>query len=195
MKYLKVYEDFDLDKFLEDPEGNIHDDNDPEIGPGDWITSYRGIGQVLEMPRSSSGLLKVQLVNSAKSIIQVPLEFATKIKKEEAEIASSRIPQTTKELEDISNDLDLYSESIGAYEDNPSINDPQSATEFLEEVLIKLIELKQKDPYTIYHKEYSSILMTFGNLVDVILHSTEDPGLIRRIKKIDDDFYQLSEQE
>ena len=139
MKYLKIYEDFDLDKFLEDPEGNIHDDNDPEIGPGDWITSYRGIGQVLEMPRSSSGLLKVQLVNSAKSIIQVPLEFATKIKKEEAEIASSRIPQTTKELEDISNDLDLYSESIGAYEDNPSINDPESATEFLEEVLIKLI--------------------------------------------------------
>jgi hypothetical protein len=145
------------------------------------------------MPRSSIGLLKVQLVNSAKSIIQVPLEIATKIKKEEAEIASSRIPQTTKELEDISNDLDLYSESIGAYEDNPSINDPESATEFLEEVLIKLIELKQKDPYTIYHKEYSSILMTFGNLVDVIISSTEDQGLIRKIKKIDDDFYQLSE--
>jgi hypothetical protein len=193
MKYLKVYEDFDLDKFLEDPEGNIHDDSDPEIGPGDWITSYRGIGQVLEMPRSSNGLVKVQLVNSAKSIVQVPLELATKIKKEEAEIASSRIPQTTKELEGISNDLDLYSESIGAYEDNPSINDPESATEFLEEVLIKLIELKQKDPYTIYHKEYSSILMTFGNLVDVIISSTEDQGLIRKIKKIDDDFYQLSE--
>jgi hypothetical protein len=193
MKYLKVYEDFDLDKFLEDPEGNIHDDRDPEIGPGDWVTSYRGIGQVLEMPRSSSGLLKVQLVNSAKSIVQVPLELATKIRKEEAEIASSRIPQTTKELEGISNDLDLYSESVGAYEDNPSINDPESATEFLEEVLIKLIELKQKDPYTIYHKEYSSILMTFGNLVDVIISSTEDQGLIRKIKKIDDDFYQLSE--
>jgi hypothetical protein len=193
MKYLKVYEDFDLDKFLEDPEGNIHDDNDPEIGPGDWITSYRGIGQVLEMPRSSSGLVKVQLVNSAKSIVQVPLELATKIKKEQAEIASSRIPQTTKELEGISDDLDLYSESIGAYEDNPSINDPESATEFLEEVLIKLIELKQKDPYTIYHKEYSSILMTFGNLVDVIISSTEDQSLIRKIKKIDDDFYQLSE--
>lgn len=193
MKYLKLYEDFDLDKFLEDPEGNIHDDEDPEIGPGDWITSYRGIGQVLEMPRSSSGLLKVQLVNSAKSVIQVPLELATKIKKEQAEIASSRIPETTKELEGISNDLDIYSESIGAYEDNPSINDPESASEFLEEVLIKLIELKQKDPYTIYHKEYSSVLITFGNLVDVITSSTDDQNLIRKVKKIDDDFYQLSE--
>lgn len=193
MKHIRIYEDFDLDKFLEDPEGNIHDDDDPEINPGDWITSYRGIGQVLEMPKSSNGLIKVQLVNSAKSIIQVPLELSTKIKKEEAEISLSRIPHTTKELEEISNDLDSYSEAIGAYEDDPSINDPESAVDFLEEVLIKLIELKQKDPYTIYHKEYSSVLITFGNLVDVITSSTDDQNLIRKVKKIDDDFYQLSE--
>ena len=193
MKHIKIYEEFDLDKFLEDPAGNIHDDSDPEISPGDWITSYRGIGQVLEMPKSSNGLIRVQLVNSAKSIVQVPLELATKIKKEEAQIASSRIPQTTKELEGISNDLDSYSEAIGAYEDNPGINDPESATDFLEEVLIKLIELKQKDSYTIYHKEYSSVIMTFGNLVDVIISSTDDNNLIRKVKKIDDDFYQLSE--
>lgn len=193
MKHIRIYEDFDLDKFLEDPEGNIHDDDDPEIGPGDFITSYRGIGQVLEMPKSSNGLIKVQLVNSSKSIVQVPLELSTKIKKEEAEIASSRTPQTTKELEEISNDLDSYSEAIGAYEDDPSINDPESAVDFLEEVLIKLIELKQKDSYTIYHKEYSSVLITFGNLVDVIMSSTDDQNLIRKVKKIDDDFYQLSE--
>lgn len=192
MKHIRIYEDFDLDKFLEDPEGNIHDDDDPEINPGDWITSYRGIGQVLEMPKSSNGLIKVQLVNSAKSIIQVPLELSTKIKKEEAEISLSRIPHTTKELEEISNDLDSYSEAIGAYEDD-RINDPESAVDFLEEVLIKLIELKQKDPYTIYHKEYSSVLITFGNLVDVITSSTDDQNLIRKVKKIDDDFYQLSE--
>ena len=193
MKHIKIYEEFDLDKFLEDPAGNIHDDSDPEISPGDWITSYRGIGQVLEMPKSSNGLIRVQLVNSAKSIVQVPLELAAKIKKEEAQIASSRIPQTTKELEGISNDLDSYSEAIGAYEDNPSINDPESATDFLEEVLIKLIELKQKDSYTIYHKEYSSVIMAFGNLIDVIISSTDDNNLIRKVKKIDDDFYQLSE--
>ena len=193
MKHIRIYEDFDLDKFLEDPEGNIHDDDDPEIGPGDFITSYRGIGQVLEMPKSSNGLIKVQLVNSSKSIVQVPLELSTKIKKEEAEIASSRTPQTTKELEEISNDLDSYSEAIGAYEYDPSINDPESAVDFLEEVLIKLIELKQKDSYTIYHKEYSSVLITFGNLVDVIMSSTDDQNLIRKVKKIDDDFYQLSE--
>lgn len=192
MKYLKLYEEFDLDKFLEDPEGNIHDDDDPEIGPGDWVTSYRGIGQVLEIPREGE-LIKVQLVDGPKSIVRIPLEMATKIKKEEAKIASSRIPETTKELGEIANDLEIYSETIGAYEDNPSINDPESAIEFLEEVLIKLIELKQKDPYTIYHKEYSTIIMNFGNLVDVIKDSTEDSLLIRKIEKIDDDFYQLSE--
>jgi hypothetical protein len=193
MKHLNLYEEFDLEKFLEDPEGNIHDDENPEIGLGDWVTSYRGIGQVLEMPKSPNGSIKVQLVNSAKSIVQVPLEMATKIKKEEAQMASSKIPETIKDLEEISNDLDSYSETIGAYEDNPNINDPESAVDFLEDVLIKLIELKQKDPYTIYHKEYSSILMIFGNLVDVIISSTADQNLIRKIKKIDDDFYQISE--
>jgi hypothetical protein len=193
MKHVKLYEEFDLDKFLEDPEGSIHDDRDPEIGPGDWITSYRGIGQVLEMPKVPNGTIKVQLANSAKSIAQVPLEMATKIKKEEAKIASDRVPETTKELGEISDDLDLYSETIGAYEDDPNINDPNSATDFLEDVLIKLIDLKKKDPYTIYHKEYSSILMSFANLVDVIISSTEDQNLISRVKKIDDDFYQLSE--
>lgn len=192
MKHLKVYEEFDLDKFLEDPEGNIHDDEDPEIGPGDWITSYRGIGQVLEMPTQEGGSLKVQLVDGPKSIIRVPMGMATKVKKEEAQLASSRVPETVKELEGISNDLEIYSETSGAYEDNPSINDPESASEFLEEVLIKLIELKQKDPYTIYHKEYASIMIIFANLIDVILSSTDDENLIRKIKKIDDEFYQLS---
>jgi len=193
MKHLKIYEDFDLDKFLEDPGGNIHDDNDPEIGPGDWVTSYRGIGQVLEMPKASNGIIKVQLVDSPKSIVRVPLELTMKIKKEEAEIAISRMPQTEKELDEISNGLNSYSEAIGAYEDNPAINDPESATDFLEEVLVELIGLKQKDPYTIYHKEYSSILMTFANLIDVIISSTDDNVLIRKVKKIDDDFYKLSE--
>lgn len=192
MKYLKVYEEFDLNKFLEDPEGNIHDNENPEIGPGDWVSSYRGIGQVLETPKEGESV-KIQLVDSPKSIVRVPLEMLSKIKKEEAEIASSKIPETTKELEEIANDLESYSESIGAYEDNPSIYDPESAIEFLEEILIKLIELKQKDPYTIYHKEYSIIVMNFGNLVDVIKDSTGDSFLIKRIEKIDDDFYQLSE--
>jgi hypothetical protein len=191
MKHLKIYEEFDLDKFLEDPEGNIHDDDNPEITPGDWITSYRGIGQVLEILPDET--LKVELIDSSKSKVRIPLSNATKIKKEEAEIAVSKIPETIKELEEISNNLETYSETIGAYEDVPSINDPESSIDFLEDILIKLIDLKKKDPYTIYHKEYSNIIIYFANLVDIIMDSTEDPNLKRKLEKIDNDFYQISE--
>jgi hypothetical protein len=191
MKHLKLYEEFDLDKFLEDPEGNIHDDDDPEIGIGDWVTSYRGIGQVMEI--LPDGLTKIQLVDTPRSIVKIPLENATKIKKEEADIAMSRIPETLKELKSIEKDLDVYSEAIGAYDGEPHLNDVESSIEFLEEVLIKVIELKQKDPYTIYHKEYSGIIMTFANLVDIAMHSTDDAELKKKLEKIDNDFYQISE--
>jgi hypothetical protein len=193
MRHLKVYEEFDLDKFLEDPSGNIHDDNDPEIGPGDWVTSYRGIGQVLEMPNENNGLIRVQLIDSSKSKVLIPLEKATKIKKEEADIAVDRIPETAKELGEISDEMEKYSESIDAYDSDSRINNPESAIEYLEDILIKLIELKSKDPYTVYHKEYSNIILLFGNLVHIITESTDDQDLIKRLNKIDDDFYELSE--
>ena len=50
MKYIKIYEDFDLDKFMQDPEAEFQKNEDnPEIEPGDYVTSYRGPGQVIDM--------------------------------------------------------------------------------------------------------------------------------------------------
>jgi hypothetical protein len=193
MKHLRIYEEFDLDKFLEDPSGNIHDDEDPEINPGDWVTSYRGIGQVLDMGRKEDGLVKVELVNSAKSIVKVPFDKLVKIKKEEADLAIFRIPQTTKELEKIGAEMENYSEAIDSYSEDFTMNDPESAIDFLEDILIKVIDLKKRDPYTIYHKEYAIIIMGFANLVDIIMDSTEDQNLIGRLEKIDNDFYEISE--
>lgn len=192
MKHLKIYEDFDLEKFLEDPSGNIHDDEDPEISPGDWITSYRGIGQVLEMPRKS-GLIKIQLINGPRSIISIPANLAVKIKKEEAELSLSRFPETVEELEKIYSEIQNYSESIGSYDGKPVVNNPESSIDFLEDILMRLIEIKSKDSYSIYHKEYSSILMSFGSLVDIIMSSTENRNLIEKLRKINDSLYKLSE--
>ena len=192
MKHLKIYEEFDLDKFLEDPSGNLHDDEDPEINPGDWVTSYRGIGQVLDLGEKENGFAKIQLVNSAKSIVKVPFDKLTKIKKEEAELAIERIPQTTKELDSIGKEIENYSESIDSYSDDNNINDPESAIDFLEDILIRIIDLKKRDSYTIYHKEYATIIIGFANLVDVIMESTEDQNLIDRLEKIDNDFYETS---
>jgi len=44
MRYLILFEDFDLDKFLSDPEDYFRD-NEDEISIGSYVNSYRGEGQ------------------------------------------------------------------------------------------------------------------------------------------------------
>jgi hypothetical protein len=191
MENLKIYEDFDLDKFMEDPYGNIHDDDSPEIEEGDYITSYRGIGQVLEI---GDPFLRVQLINPSKSIVKIPKENVSKIKKEEAELAIKRIPKTSEDIERIGNDIEYYLEKIGAYDsDDIHLNNPDSALEFLENVLVDAIGIVKKDPYATYHKEYSTLIFGFSTIEDAILNSTEDPRILNRLRKIKEDFLKISE--
>ena len=49
MKYIKLFEAFDLDKFLDDPNSQMGNPDSPEIEIGDWTKSYRGIGQVYDI--------------------------------------------------------------------------------------------------------------------------------------------------
>ena len=81
MKHVKLFEDFDLDKFMEDPESEFHDDSDPNIVEGDWVTSYRGPAKFLSL---SNGMAKVQLINGPASVVSVPYDALTNINKEEA---------------------------------------------------------------------------------------------------------------
>ena len=62
MKYIKIYEDFDLDKFMQDPEAEFQkNEENPEIEPGDYVTSYRGPGQVIDM---DDDFIKIELLIS-----------------------------------------------------------------------------------------------------------------------------------
>ena len=193
LSHVKMYENFDLDKFMEDPSGNIHDDDNPEIEIGDWTTSYRGVGQVMDLPKSGEGLATVQLVDSPKSIIKVPSDKLTKIKKEEAEKAINRIPDTVREIEKLSSEIEGYLEVIGAYEsDDIYLPDVDLAIELLEDMIIEIIDLKKKDPYLVYHKEYSSIIFGFSTLADAIKNSTEDRRILDRLQRIEDNFEDIS---
>jgi len=50
MKHVKLFEDFDLDRFLQDPDSEFAKNEDnPELEPGDWVESYRGPGQLLSI--------------------------------------------------------------------------------------------------------------------------------------------------
>jgi hypothetical protein len=191
MKNLKIYEDFDLDKFMEDPYGNIHDDDSPEIEVGDYITSYRGIGQVLSI---DDPFLRVQLISPSGSTVKIPIENSSKIKKEEAEIAIKNTPKTTEEIQKLEKDIEYYMEKIGAYEeDEVYLNNVDSAMEFLENMLVDTIGIVKKDPYATYHKEYSTLIFGFSAIEDAILNSTDDPRILNRLKKIKEDFLKISE--
>ena len=82
MKHIKIYEDFDLEKFLEDPNSEFHDDSNPEIEIGDWVTSYRGPGQLLSI---NNDIARVQLISGSSAIILVPFSALNKITKAEAD--------------------------------------------------------------------------------------------------------------
>ena len=50
MKHVKLFEDFDLDKFLQDPDAEFAKNEDsPELEPGDYVDTYRGHGQLLSI--------------------------------------------------------------------------------------------------------------------------------------------------
>lgn len=189
MKNIKLYEDFDVDKFIEDPFGNIHDDDSPDIEIGDFVTSYRGMGQVLDLPMEGRGLATLQLIDSSKSTIKVPVDKLVKVKKEEMELAIENMPDTIREIEKISEEIENYLEIIGAYEsDEVYIPDVDLAVEILEDILIEIMDLKKKDPYLIYHKEYSDIISGFAALSNAIQDSTEDLNILNRVKRIENSF-------
>lgn len=192
MKHIRLFEDFDLDKFLSDPNSQFHDDSDPVIVEGDWINSYRGPGQVVSI---SGDMTKVQLISGSQQIVTVPYESLTKISKSQAMEIYKRLPNTKKELEDILAQMREYSE-ISISDDNSGdpvfSGDPQKASEYMEDILVELIDLKNKDPYVPYYTNYGDIISTVSMLCDSILDSIEEPKLRDRIEFMQDKYYEIS---
>ena len=59
-------------------------------------------------------------------------------------------------------------------------------------MIIEIIDLKKKDPYLVYHKEYSYIIFGFSTLADAIKNSTEDRRILDRLQRIEDNFEDIS---
>ena len=88
---------------MEDPESQFHDDTDPNIIEGDWVTSYRGPAKVLSI---SGEMARVELINGPRSIVSVPFEFLTKITKEEALKLSRNKVDSKKELTTMNQEME-----------------------------------------------------------------------------------------
>ena len=170
LKYIKIYEDFDLDKFLEDPDSEFHDDSDPEIQEGDWVISYRGLGQVLSINGDTA---KVQLISGARAIFNVPVGMLTKTTKEEAIERAKNLPNTKKELSGMISELDkILSASVSIDDETGEemfTGSIDKSIEYLEDFLVEIISLRNKDPFCPYYTEYSSFISRVSEICFLIL--------------------------
>jgi hypothetical protein len=193
LKYVKLYEEFDLDAFMSNPEEYFHNDESDEIELGDYVTSYRGIGQVISM---DSDFIKVQLIDGPKSVVKVPSDMAKKIKKAEAMEIASKLPSTQNELRSLSDELANYIETISTTNDDDIetiSGNLESSVDYLEEILIDVISLTQKDTYTTYYREYADLVSGIASLAHSIIEKSADDSLKNRVDVILDKFYEISD--
>ena len=208
MKHVKLFEDFDLDKFMEDPESQFHDDSDPNIVEGDWVTSYRGPAKFLSL---TNGMAKVQLINGPGSVVSVPYDALTKINKEEALKMSRNMINAKEELDRMNSEMDsILKASIGEDDETGEeifIGNEERTIAYLEDFLVDLIDLKNKDTYAPYYTEYGKFTSQLATLCYLLLDhigrnidSSNNPSEIGRLKNlknkgevIQDKFFEISE--
>ena len=208
MKHIRIFEDFDLDKFMEDPESQFHDDSDPNIIEGDWVTSYRGPAKFLSL---SNGMAKVQLINGPGSVVSVPYDALTKINKEEALKMSRNMINAKEELDRMNSEMDsILKASIGEDEETGEeifIGNDEKTVSYLEDFLVDLIDLKNKDTYAPYYTEYGKFTSQLASLCYLLLDhigrnidSSNNSSEIERLKNlknkvevIQDKFFEISE--
>jgi hypothetical protein len=208
LKHIKVFEEFDLDKFMEDPESQFHDDSDPNIVEGDWVTSYRGPAKFLSL---SNGMAKVQLINGPGSVVSVPYDALTKIGKEEALKMSRNMIDAKKELDKMVSEMDaILFASVGEDEETGEeifTGNEEKTISYLEDFLVDLIDLKNKDTYAPYYTEYGKFTSQLATLCYLLLdhigkgidssNGTSETERLRNLKNkveiIQDKFFEISE--
>jgi hypothetical protein len=155
MKHVKLFEDFDLDKFLQDPDAEFAKNEDnPELEPGDYVDTYRGHGQLLSI---DGEFAKVKFTGSHGTIAKVPVFAIKKIKKSSV---NTEMPDTAAEVKQLADQVTNY---VNIVEDDDLENEPAqinatAALDFIEDILLDIISLQKKDPDTTRVKEYSDLM-------------------------------------
>lgn len=194
MKHVILYENFDLDKFMENPEEYFQDDTRLEIEEGDYVTSYRGTGQVTEI---GPILATVRLIDGNDSVVKVPLENLTKISKEEVKDVISNRVSSQKEIKTILDDLQKFADAIETTSDEGEekiSGNLESTAEYLEEILTDIISFKRKDPNTTQYQDYSNLVSLIARIAHFVMDQGDtDPELQDRITAVLDKFYEISD--
>lgn len=192
MKYIKLFEEFDLDKFMENPEGYLDQTADEtdngEIEEGSCVTSYRGNGRVLSFDDKKE-FAKVALFNSLKEIATVPFFSLKKVKCTEVNLP---IEDVTKDLKQIQADVLKYTEIVHPeMDESPEHVNAEAILNFVQEVLVDVLSMYKKDPKVTARVEYSDIVNGIALLAD--LARNEDPSIDDQIESILQKFYEISQ--
>jgi hypothetical protein len=176
MRHIKIYEDFDLDKFLEDPSREIHGDDDV-IDIGSYVNSYRGPGQVIDL---DGNFWVIQPIGSSSDrSFRIPKESAEKMKLEDAQklvSASSSASNTKSEIDKINSDVEDFMEGSISDEDGEwkyrgNLN---TAIEFIEEIVVDLYSLNKRDSNMKFTDSFAKLISNLAILFDNIVEASED---------------------
>ncbi len=193
MRHIKIYESFNLEDFMKDPDSFFHNDDSPEIEIGDYVNSYRGVGQVLSM---EGDFVKVQLIDGPKTIVRVPRELILKVSKADALQISQSLTNTRSELDLLSSDLQDYLDTMVSTDDEETkeiiTGDVEASVKYLEDILIDVIGLQKKDSYTTSYPQYSQLVSLIATFAHLILESTDDSDVQKKVDVILDKFYEIS---
>jgi hypothetical protein len=67
-----------------------------------------------------------------------------------------------------------------------------AAVNYLEEILVELIDLSNKDGYTSYYREFANLVSGVASLSHIIIESTDDNSIKSKVDNILDKFYEIS---
>jgi len=192
---------------MSDKKSEFHKGNKDEIREGDWVNSYRGPGQILSV---KNGAAKVKLISASSAIVSVPVAEIDKITRVEALKIMRTLPDTKKEIYKMSQEMETiidFAVDEDDFGNDVFVGNLENLIFYLEDFLVELIDLKNKDPYTPYYPESGKFTAEIANLCYIILDhvgksmeiSDDMQELARlkkaqiRVEKIQDKFFEITE--
>lgn len=183
-KYIKLYEEFDLDQFLANPDAHFGNSAEGEIEEGDWVESYRGIGMLLKKDEEFG---TVELDGSQGKVVKVPLFALKKAKRPEHRAAQD----TQEKLKELADSMSEYVNALHTDDDSEFLNNPEAVLDYIEsEVLLDIISWTKQDPDTGMYPEFDSVVSSVALLLDLVRNT--DPSLDERVHNVLEKFYELS---
>lgn len=184
MKYIKLFEDFDLDRFMQDPESEFQKNEDnPEIEPGDYVTSYRGPGQVIDMDQD---FVKIELLDSSGKIVRVPRDLVTKTKRSNVYYDNK---SHAEQIAELGEQVRQYAEIISPDGEDPMNVNAEAMANFIEDTLIEILSMYKRDKNVTYLPGYDKVVTGIAVIADIAEQA--DPSISDRVQTALEKFYEL----